>query len=114
MWHGKELSPADVPRIQVFQLWLALPAKLESVESVSSYIESQDMHQCKPAYVILGNYEDVQSPELAPAGINYLLVTLLAGECWTYRRLVGASEGQARYRCWCVSLRRRNGDLRTG
>src|SRR5438105_14889283 len=24
VWHGKEMSPADVPRVQGFQLWLAL------------------------------------------------------------------------------------------
>ncbi|MEA5667786.1 pirin family protein, partial [Stenotrophomonas sp. MH1] len=41
VWHGKEMSPDDVPRIQGFQLWLALPAELESSEAVSRYIEAQ-------------------------------------------------------------------------
>ncbi|WP_372357098.1 pirin family protein [Xanthomonas sp. NCPPB 3443] len=89
MWHGKELSAADVPRIQGFQLWVALPAELENGESVSRYIEAQDMHQAGPAHVIVGNYEGVQSPVPAPEGFNYLLVTLHAGERWTYQPPAG-------------------------
>jgi redox-sensitive bicupin YhaK (pirin superfamily) len=40
--------------------------------------------QTGPARVILGYYEGVQSPVLAPRGINYLHVRLSAGERWRY------------------------------
>lgn len=89
VWHGKELSADDVPRIQGFQLWVALPANLENSEPVSRYIEAKDMVQTGPAHVIVGNHEGAQSPVPAPEGMNYLLVTLRAGECWTYHPPVG-------------------------
>ncbi|WP_426119105.1 pirin family protein [Pseudomonas sp. DSP3-2-2] len=93
MWHGKELSAADVPRLQGFQLWLALPSELENGEQESRYIEAQHMRQAGPAHIIVGNHEGVQSPVPAPEGINYLLVTLRAGERWTYQPPAGHSVG---------------------
>ncbi|MES2742062.1 MAG: pirin family protein [Pseudomonadota bacterium] len=85
MWHGKELTAGNVPHIQGFQLWMALPADLENCEPVSRYIEVQDMLQAGPAHVIIGHHDGVQSPVPAPEGINYLLVTLPAGKRWTYQ-----------------------------
>ena len=82
-----------MPRIQGFQLWVALPAELENGESVSRYIEAQHMHQAGPAHLIVGNYEGVQSPVPAPEGFNYLLVTLRAGERWTYQPPAGHTVG---------------------
>ncbi|MGG1905280.1 pirin family protein [Enterobacter ludwigii] len=40
MWHGKELSAADEPRTQGFQLWIALPTELENGLPESRYIEA--------------------------------------------------------------------------
>ncbi|MGY2685914.1 redox-sensitive bicupin YhaK (pirin superfamily) [Pseudomonas tolaasii] len=93
VWHGKELTVDNVPHIQGFQLWLALPADLENGEPVSCYIESTDMLQKGPAHVIVGNHECTQSPVPAPAGVNYLLVTLRAGERWTYQPPAGHTVG---------------------
>ncbi|RDK08941.1 pirin family protein [Cupriavidus lacunae] len=93
VWHGKEMSADDVPRIQGFQLWLALPPELENNEPVSRYIEAEDMAHSGPAHVIVGSYEGVQSPVPAPEGINYLLVTLRPGERWTYRPPAGHTVG---------------------
>ncbi|WP_254427750.1 pirin family protein [Stenotrophomonas bentonitica] len=93
MWHGQELSAADVPRIQGFQLWLALPAELENGESESRYIEAQHMRQAGPAHVIVGSHEGVKSPVPAPEGITYLLVTLKSGERWTYQPPTGYTVG---------------------
>lgn len=93
VWHGKEMTPDDVPGIQGFQLWLALPAALENGEPVSRYIEAKDMPQAGPAHVIVGQHEGVQSPVPAPDGINYLLVTLPAGDTWTYRPPRGHTVG---------------------
>lgn len=93
VWHGKEMSPGEVPRIQGFQLWLALPPELENGEPESRYIEAAHMRRAGPAHVIVGRYEGVQSPVPTPDGINYLLVTLRPGEHWTYRPPVGHSLG---------------------
>lgn len=93
IWHGKELSAADSPRIVGFQLWLALPADLENAEPDSRYIESEHTPQVGPARVIVGNYDGAQSPVPAPKGINYLLVTLRPGERWTYQPPAGHSVG---------------------
>jgi redox-sensitive bicupin YhaK (pirin superfamily) len=30
VWHGKEMSAGEVPRLQGFQLWLALPPVIHS------------------------------------------------------------------------------------
>lgn len=84
VWHGKEMSVGTSSRIQGFQLWIALPPELESASVDSQYLESNAMPEVGPARVILGAYQGVQSPVRAPAGINYLLVTLGAGESWTY------------------------------
>ena len=86
VWHGKEMFPAPkVSRVEGFQLWLALPPSLENSEPVSRYIQAQDMKRVGPAHVIIGTHEGVSSPVPAPQGIQYLLVTLRAGETWTYQ-----------------------------
>jgi len=86
VWHGKEMSaPPDATHIQGFQLWLALPAETELAVPHSQYIEAGDMVQAGPAHVVIGRYDGAQSPVGAPDGINYLLVTLRAGQRWTYQ-----------------------------
>ncbi len=84
VWHGKEMSVGTSKRIQGFQLWVALPPALENASVDSQYLESSVMPEVGPARVILGTYQGVQSPVRAPAGMNYLLVTLRADESWTY------------------------------
>ncbi len=84
VWHGKEMSVGTSKRIQGFQLWVALPPALENASVDSQYLESSAMPEVGPARLILGTYRGVQSPVRAPAGMNYLLVTLRAGESWTY------------------------------
>lgn len=93
IWHGKELSATDAPRLQGFQLWLALPAELENGEPDSRYIEADHIPQVGPARVIVGCYDGAQSPVPAPQGINYLLVTLRPGDRWTYRPPAGHRVG---------------------
>jgi redox-sensitive bicupin YhaK (pirin superfamily) len=85
VWHGKELSAGASPRAQGFQLWIALPPELENSPSESQYLEASRMPQAGPAHVIVGAYDGVESPVRAPAGLNYLLVTLQPGETWTYQ-----------------------------
>ncbi|MES3001301.1 MAG: pirin family protein [Pseudomonadota bacterium] len=93
VWHGQEMSPADVPRVQGFQLWLALPPELENAQPQSRYIEASAMHRAGPAHVIVGEYDGVRSPVPAWGGVNYLLVTLRAGESWTYQPPAGHTVG---------------------
>ncbi|CAI1036030.1 MULTISPECIES: pirin family protein [Serratia] len=84
VWHGKEMSAGTSESIQGFQLWIALPPELENASVDSQYLESSVMPQVGPARLIIGAYQGVQSPVRAPDGINYLLVTIPAGESWTY------------------------------
>jgi redox-sensitive bicupin YhaK (pirin superfamily) len=93
VWHGKELTPQSVSFVQGFQLWVALPPELENGEPESRYIESKDVPSSGPARVILGEHAGVRSPTPAPAGMNYLLVTLEAGESWTYQPPTGHTVG---------------------
>ncbi|SEO58642.1 Redox-sensitive bicupin YhaK, pirin superfamily [Luteibacter sp. UNC138MFCol5.1] len=93
VWHGKELSSGRSQRIHGFQLWLSLPPELELAEVDSQYVEAKDMHRAGPAHVIVGRYDGVQSPVRAPAGVNYLLVTLAPDESWTYRPPLGHTVG---------------------
>jgi redox-sensitive bicupin YhaK (pirin superfamily) len=85
VWHGKELSPGTSPRVQGYQLWIALSPEHESAPYDSQYLESSAIPKIGPARLILGAYEGVRSPVRSPDGINYLLVTLQAGEKWEYR-----------------------------
>lgn len=89
VWHGKEMSVGTSPRIQGFQLWLALPPELENGSVDSQYIESAAMPEVGAARVIVGSYKGATSPVRAPDGINYLLVRLRAGESWTYTPTAG-------------------------
>ena len=84
VWHGKELSPGTSSHVQGFQLWVALPPEFENAPSESQYIEADSMKSVGPAHVIVGAYDGVTSPVRAPAGVNYLLVTLKPGETWAY------------------------------
>jgi redox-sensitive bicupin YhaK (pirin superfamily) len=89
MWHGKELSAGTSSRAQGFQLWIALPPDLETAEPDAQYIVGDDVPRIGPARVILGSQSGATSPVRAPAGVNYLLVTLKAGERWTYEPPTG-------------------------
>jgi redox-sensitive bicupin YhaK (pirin superfamily) len=84
VWHGKELSPGGSSHAQGFQLWLTLPPELENASSESQYLEAEGMSSVGPAHVIVGAYEGATSPVRAPAGVNYLLVTLKPGDTWAY------------------------------
>ena len=43
MWHGQELSAGTSPTARGFQLWIALPPELETADSESQYIASEQM-----------------------------------------------------------------------
>ena len=93
VWQGKEMSLGDSARLRCFQLWLALPSDRENSSLEGRYFEAKDMLSAGSAHVIVGKYDNVRSPVPAPDGINYLLVTLQAGENWAYTPPKGHSIG---------------------
>ena len=85
VWHGREMSAGTAPHIQGYQLWIALPAELESAPVDSQYLEADAIPTVGPARLIVGSYGETRSPVRAPQSLNYLLVTLAAGESWQYQ-----------------------------
>ena len=84
VWHGQEMSAGTSTAVAGFQLWIALPPALENAVPDSQYVEAPDIPRIGPSRLVLGTYAGVQSPVRAPAGINYLLISLKAGERWYY------------------------------
>jgi len=83
VWHG---GGAGRPgRTRGFQLWVALPPHLELGQSLSLYQSTADIPIVGPARVLLGHHDDATSAIKAPSAINYVAVTLKAGESWRYR-----------------------------
>jgi redox-sensitive bicupin YhaK (pirin superfamily) len=82
VWHDG--YPEGRTPVRGYQLWTALPAALELDQPNSQYLSAREIPSSGPARVILGEYENLRSPALAPYGINYLHVQLKAGEEWRY------------------------------
>jgi redox-sensitive bicupin YhaK (pirin superfamily) len=80
VWHT---GAPELGRVRGFQLWVALPPELENAANASHYVMPKDVPTEGPARVILGAYGGLQSPIAAPP-MNYLSVSLKAGERWTY------------------------------
>jgi redox-sensitive bicupin YhaK (pirin superfamily) len=83
VWHGG--GSGKPGRARGFQLWVALPPNLELGPSTSLYQSAGDVPVAGPARVLLGSHAGVSSAIAAPSPINYLAVTLGAGERWTYQ-----------------------------
>jgi redox-sensitive bicupin YhaK (pirin superfamily) len=82
VWHtGGVVGTA---RAKGYQLWIALPPEMESIESAAQYLGGGHFQSNGPARVILGRYGDATSKVAAPATINYLDVALKNGEKWRY------------------------------
>jgi redox-sensitive bicupin YhaK (pirin superfamily) len=87
VWHtGATVGPTST---QGFQLWVALPEKLELAPSQSRYLSAEEIPIEGAARVILGRHGESTSAIPAPSGINYLDVELKAGERWRYSPPVG-------------------------
>lgn len=81
VWHTGAPEPG---LMRAFQLWVALPPELENGPNASHYVMPGEVPVQGPVRVILGAYGDAKSPIDAPP-MTYLLVSLKAGERWTYR-----------------------------
>jgi redox-sensitive bicupin YhaK (pirin superfamily) len=78
-------GPGDLGRTRGSQLWIALPPHLELGPSDSVYQGASDIPVIGPARLLLGEYGGSRSAIAAPSAVNYLAVTLQAGERWRYR-----------------------------
>ena len=87
VWHVGG-ARGDEP-VRGYQLWVALPPELELGAPHSRYLSASEIPLVGPARVVLGRFGNVESPVPAPAGINYLLVRLSAGEQWQYTPSAG-------------------------
>jgi redox-sensitive bicupin YhaK (pirin superfamily) len=82
VWHDGGAAPGEP--VGGFQLWVALPPSEENGPAESQYIAADEVQMEGPARVILGSYGRATSPIRAPAGINYLHVSLKSGQRWRY------------------------------
>jgi redox-sensitive bicupin YhaK (pirin superfamily) len=87
VWHAGGAGDPGLTR--GFQLWVALPPHLELGPSESLYQSAADIPQAGAARVLLGAYDGAVSAIRAPSPINYLAVTLKAGETWRYQPPAG-------------------------
>jgi len=81
-WHSG--GPGEPGLTRGFQLWVALPPELELGPSQSIYKREDEIGRAGPARVLLGEYQGVRSSIVAPGAINYLAVSLHAGQRWRY------------------------------
>jgi redox-sensitive bicupin YhaK (pirin superfamily) len=89
VWHAGGAGDPGLTR--GFQLWVALPPHLELGPSESTYQGAADIPKAGPVRVLLGEYNGARSAITAPSPINYLAVTLKAGERWCYQPPEGHS-----------------------
>jgi len=80
VWHTGAPEPQGV---RGFQLWVALPPELENAPNASHYVMPEESPVDGQVRVILGSHGQMKSPIDAPP-MNYLVVTLKAGERWSY------------------------------
>ena len=82
VWHtGGAVGTA---RVKGYQLWIALPPEMESIEPEAQYLGGERFRSHGPARVILGRLGEAASKVPAPTTVNYLDVALAKGEKWRY------------------------------
>jgi redox-sensitive bicupin YhaK (pirin superfamily) len=82
VWHTGGV--AGTARAKGYQLWVALPPEMESIEAEAQYLGGEHFQSHGPARVILGHRGEAISKVSAPTTINYLHVVLKKGEKWRY------------------------------
>jgi redox-sensitive bicupin YhaK (pirin superfamily) len=83
VWHTG--GAAGTARAKGYQLWIALPPEMESIEPQAQYLGGGHFHSHGPARVILGRHGEAASKVSAPTTINYLDVALKKGKKWRYQ-----------------------------
>src|SRR6267142_1687702 len=74
VWHNGGATGSV--RVKGYQLWIALPAEMENLDSEARYLGPREFPREGPARVILGRHGETASKVPAPATINYLEVAL--------------------------------------
>ena len=82
--HGQAVHAGESKRVKGFQLWLALPPELENASASTQYIQTTQNQNVGPARVLLGEYNGSKSTLENAMDTNLLMVTLEAGQSWTY------------------------------
>lgn len=77
------LTP-KTPDCICIKLRIALSPALERAPAQSIYLDSALIERDGPAQILLGQHGGASSPLALPALINYLVVTLAAGQAWVY------------------------------
>lgn len=95
VWHRGHVLPHQ-PRINGFQLWVALPPSHEEAAPESRYVTPEDVPEVDGVRVLLGVYGGARSPVPAPSPMNYLDVALPDGARWTYEPPAGHDVA------WCM------------
>jgi len=83
--HGKAISAGQSKQVQGFQLWLALPPELEVSKARTQFVQTDHNQNIGPARVLVGEYKKIKSMVPNTLNINLLMVTLAAGQSWTYQ-----------------------------
>jgi redox-sensitive bicupin YhaK (pirin superfamily) len=83
VWHTGGFAGAE--RVKGYQLWVALPPELEHSPAEAQYLGAEAFQRHGPARTLLGRHENAASKVSAPPTMNYLDVTLKAGERWLYQ-----------------------------
>jgi redox-sensitive bicupin YhaK (pirin superfamily) len=91
IWH--DASPAGPGRFQGYQVWVALPRRLENGTPHTQYLPAEAVPRNAPVRVVLGSFDGMDSPVAAPAGMNLLHVRLRAGQTWRYQPPAGHTVG---------------------
>jgi redox-sensitive bicupin YhaK (pirin superfamily) len=82
-WHGGGFG--DSKRTRGFQLWIALPPEKERDPAESIYLSPDLIPKEGSTRVLLGSYAGKQGPIPSPSDLNYLFVSMAAGERWRYQ-----------------------------
>ncbi len=91
MWHGGGIDKAG--RTRGFQLWIALPPKLELGPTISICLAPEAVQEDGPVRVLLGSHGSASSAIESPSPINYLAVRLKDGQRWRYTPPAGHTVG---------------------
>lgn len=82
VWHGGAALPGQP--VHGFQLWVAMPERLELAPAESHYIDREQVPGDDRVRLLLGSYQSQRSVIPATADLTYLHVRLRDGDSWRY------------------------------
>jgi redox-sensitive bicupin YhaK (pirin superfamily) len=103
VWHTA--SPVGPKNLKGFQVWLLLPPGDDLAPPQSTYLEAGDVPTKDGVRVILGAWEGMSSPLVAPPATTLLDVTLAEASSWSF------APPQGQELCWLALY---SGSVRIG